>query len=136
MPFVPNLMIKPPIGLFKSCRGSADLQLSYLPQGALQLKKFEKNLIRVCQSERFLPLGVPERAVARHPRRGTLWARTPRPATVRWIVRRGTARAEPPSRPSPLAPRTTRARVASRRPCRRPPTHVATVPHTHVVDLT
>jgi hypothetical protein len=29
MPFVHNMLIKTPIGLFKSCRGSADLQLLY-----------------------------------------------------------------------------------------------------------
>jgi hypothetical protein len=41
MPFVHNLLIKPPIGLFKSCRGSTDLQLLYSNLGALQFNFLE-----------------------------------------------------------------------------------------------
>jgi hypothetical protein len=46
MPFVHNLLIKPPIGLFKSCRGSADLELSYSHLGALLLRNLEINLVK------------------------------------------------------------------------------------------
>jgi hypothetical protein len=41
MPFVHNLLIKTPICLLKSCRGSADLQLLYSNLGALQFNFLE-----------------------------------------------------------------------------------------------
>jgi hypothetical protein len=46
MPFVPNLLIKTPNGLFKSCIGSTDLQLSYSHLGAIMLQNLEFNSVR------------------------------------------------------------------------------------------
>jgi hypothetical protein len=48
MPFVHNLLIKTPIGLFKSCRGSIDLQLCYSHLGALMLQNLELNPVKQC----------------------------------------------------------------------------------------
>jgi hypothetical protein len=54
MPFVQNWLRKTPYALCRSCRGIRDLQLSYYPHGPLQLEKFEKNSLKVGQSEQFL----------------------------------------------------------------------------------
>jgi hypothetical protein len=51
MPFVRNWLRKTPYALCRSCRGIRDLQLSYYPLGPLQLEKFEKNSLKVGQSE-------------------------------------------------------------------------------------
>jgi hypothetical protein len=46
MPFVHNLLIKTPIGLFKSCRGMLDLQLCLLHLGVLQFKFLEFHSVK------------------------------------------------------------------------------------------
>jgi hypothetical protein len=74
MQFMQNRLIKTSISLYKSRRGVRDLQLCFLPQGALQLEIFENNSVKVCEAELLGTLGAPERVsragVARRPRRG------------------------------------------------------------------
>jgi hypothetical protein len=49
--FVQNLLIKTYISLFKSCRGSADLQLFYSHLGALILRNLEIKSVKLAYPE-------------------------------------------------------------------------------------
>jgi hypothetical protein len=99
MPFVHNLLIKTPIGLFKSCRGMLGLQLCLLHLGRFSSKFWSYNRSNRATWNSF--------AWTRRPRAPAAWHRraTPRAPAVgpSGPGRRG---AHPPLRPSPLAPRT------------------------------
>jgi hypothetical protein len=138
MLFVQNLLAKTPKCLWKSCRGVLDLQLCYLSQGALQLKKSEKNSFKVCQSEWFLPLGIPERVTA--PASHVTHAVGPSgPGSRGRLPSAGPCAVGPPSRPSPFAPRAPHPQAGRADHAVAPPTvspsylahahrHVATMP--------
>jgi hypothetical protein len=120
--FRQNRLIKTPVNLYKSCRWMLDLQLCLLHQGALQLEIFENNSVKGARPNCFAPW-APR---ARRPRRGFHWARMPRHFCDRRFP--NSAPTSVPSKPSPRAARPRAEQTASRRPCRRPPTHVTVVP--------
>jgi hypothetical protein len=107
MPIVHKWLRKRPCAFCKSCRGIRDLQLSYYPLGPFQLENLEKTRSKGASLIGFRPLASrarrradvahrPRRDPAGPARRGRL--RSAGPCAV-------AAHAEPPSGPSPRAPR-------------------------------
>jgi hypothetical protein len=131
MQFVQNWSRKRSYTISRNCRGSRDLQLSFLPLGSLQFNILEKIPVKVGRLNWCWLLALQSGArtgvhTSAAPR--PHWACMPMSASVRRSARRGNPLAQHRILPRLPTPRIARVVATSRQSCHCPPSRVAAVP--------